>query len=217
MYARKRLEQQQQRGPTEVDDNKGSSSKPYFADAANPASWPVELKESILAKPRSSNNNNAAPADDAEEEDEEVWILALDCLYHFRPSRKPIFSFAHNHSQTPASIMAFDLVISPTTSPSQNLLLFLLAWLLNVPPGNFITVAKYKEQLVHAGYSEEKITVEDVSQRVFGGLATYIEEREGQWRMFTGQGIGAYGGFKRVLRWWERSGVVRGVVVVARR
>ena len=178
----------------------------YLANASDPGFWDLELKKAISA---------AAAKGDTREQKEHVWILALDCLYHFAPSRIPIFEFTCQ--KLDASLMAFDLVMSPSTSLLQRLLLRVLALILGAPAGNFITMVEYEEQLVKAGFSRDGIKFEDVSGRVFPGLAQFIERRDDEWRTFTGQGIGPYKTFARILRWWEKTGFIRGVIVIARR
>lgn len=69
--------------------------------------------------------------------------------------------------------------------------------------------------LVRAGYARDRIEVKDVSEHVFSGIAAYMQRREEQLRPF-GMGLGKLKGAARVFGWWARSGVVRGVIVVAR-
>jgi hypothetical protein len=66
------------------------------------------------------------------------------------------------------------------------------------------------------GYDEEKVTVKDVSERVFGPLAEYLELQDRKLKAL-GLGIGKFGVARWMFGWWGRSGVVRGVVVVARK
>ena len=174
----------------------------WQADAARPASWESDLREATTC---------------VEEEDpgSPSWILALDCLYHFSPSREPFFRYAYHQSK--ASLMIFDLVISPSATLAQRLALRAIAFVLDVPPRNFMPITKYRNQLVKAGYDGDNIEFDDISSRVFEGLADYIERRDQEWRMYTGQGMGRYRHFARILRWWHNTSLVRGVVVIARR
>ena len=175
----------------------------YLADAAKPVCWSRQLRDATSTKNGQENEENAC------------WVLALDCLYHFSPSRKPVLHFANHNAN--ASIMAFDLILSPSSTVLQRFLLRILTLIMGVPSSNFITKTQYEDQLIKAGYSKDRISISDISDGVFSGLAGFIEKRDEDWRTFTGQGIGPYRMFARILRWWEKSGVVRGVIVVAKR
>lgn len=83
--------------------------------------------------------------------------------------------------------------------------------------GAFLTEAAYRGQLVDCGYDDnEGITVRDVSGEVFSGLVAFLERQD---RALGEYGI-SLGGFKlaqRLFEWFAGSGVVRPVIVVARR
>ena len=175
----------------------------FCADAACPAGWSRALREATEALAGSSGEEQA------------TWLLALDTLYHFSPSRQLLFDHAYRGLR--ASVMAFDLLLADETSVLQRVLLSVLALLVGCPVGNFCTVARYRAQLVAAGYEERRIEIRDVSGHVFAGLAGFIERRDKEMEMFVGRGVGPYRVFGRVLRWWASSGVVRGCIVVARR
>jgi hypothetical protein len=171
----------------------------YCDDAANPASWSAEVL----------GNFEESPIDSSER-----WVLALDTAYHFSPSRWPLVK--HAHTQLHASFMAFDLCLSPTASRTQKLVLRVLTTLMGAPWTNFTTPDDYRRQLVDAGYSNDAIKVVDVSERVFAPLAQYLNEQDTRLKTL-GLGIGSFSVAKALFGWWGRSGVVRGVIVVARR
>jgi hypothetical protein len=171
----------------------------YCGDAANPAQWSAEVVESI----RNSSSNSS-----------ERWVLALDTAYHFSPSRWPLVK--HAHTQLDASFMAFDLCLSPTATRTQKFVLRVLTTLMGAPWANFSTPEGYRRKLVESGYSNNSIKIIDVSEKVFAPLAKYLAEQDTKLKSL-GLGIGSFGVAKSLFSWWGRSGVVRGIIVVARR
>lgn len=192
---------------------KAMDVKIFCADAAKPAQWSNELKEAV-------NPNHLMLCDHfratAFLKPAPTWVLALDTLYHFSPSRQAIFNYAFRNLH--ASIMAFDLLIADDTTLADRLLLRLIARLTGASFSNFLTVVEYKAQLAAAGYATAQLEMRDVSEYVFGPLANFLGKRDRELRMMFRQGgIGAFRGFALVLAWWARRGVVRGFIVVARR
>ncbi|KAJ5635334.1 uncharacterized protein N7484_008647 [Penicillium longicatenatum] len=193
--AKSRLQQKQQVS--------SQSTKIFCADAANPASWSGELQTSVKALSTVSHDSNT-----------ETWLLALDTIYHFRPSRWPIIRFAHDTLQ--ASYMAFDLVLADDVSFFQALLLRIVCWVLGAPFGNIVTQEEYKGLLVGVGYEPSQIEMRDISDHVFGGLSKFLGRRIKEAEPF-GLKMGKYRGARVVFDWWARSRIIRGYVVVARR
>jgi hypothetical protein len=118
--------------------------------------------------------------------------------------------------------MAFDLLLPDTTSRDypiflQKLLLWVVASGSSTPFCNFLTKDQYRKQLINAGYEADEIIIRDVSERVFSGLAKFLGEQDGKLRALGLGGIGAFHVAKWVFRWWGRSGIVRGCIVVARK
>ncbi|KAL5363929.1 hypothetical protein BJX96DRAFT_167880 [Aspergillus floccosus] len=176
----------------------------YAANAADPASWPAELHSAL----------QSAAADGKQTQTQtQTWLLALDSLYHFRPSRRSLLVYANGSLH--ASLMAFDLLLADSTSPWQRLLLRMMCWVAGTPVGNFVTRAEYEALLVRAGYVLERVEIADVSMHVFGGLAGFIRRKDRELKPY-GLSVGRYRVAARVFDWWARTGVVRGVVVVAR-
>ncbi|CAI7564018.1 unnamed protein product [Penicillium glandicola] len=191
-------------------DNKNSTQAEIFcADAAVPSSWTGELKKSIntLADASSKQHEN-------QKEDTSTWLLALDTMYHFRPSRLPLLTYAHNNFN--ASFMAFDLILSNSITWYEKILLRLVCWSTNSPFGNFVSEKEYVDLLVTAGYNPAFIEIRDISQHVFGGLADYIKRRVEEARPF-GINMGKFRAARFAFAWWAKRRVVRGIVVVARR
>lgn len=170
----------------------------FCADAARPVSW----DEKLQARVRRSRGKT-----------HECWVLALDTAYHFSPSRWELIEYSHQHLA--ASFMAFDLCISPTATIRQKLMLRILTTLTNAPWCNFTTAIEYRARLVQAGYHDDRISITDVSENVFTPLAEFLERQDKRLSVM-GLGIGTLSIAKDMFAWWGSTGVVRGVIVVAR-
>jgi hypothetical protein len=135
-------------------------------------------------------------------------------MYHFQPSRLPMLRYAS--SALHASFMAFDLLLADNTSWWQRLKMRLVCWVTGTPFTNFLTREEYVRLLVAAGYDPSSIEIKDISRHVFPGITEFLGQRiqEGQPH---GLKLGKFRGARSVFGWWARSGIVRGVVVVARR
>ncbi|KAF2841815.1 hypothetical protein M501DRAFT_997995 [Patellaria atrata CBS 101060] len=175
----------------------------FCADAAKPQSWNKRLMSEVL----SLTVKKAAVTPD-----EEVWLLALDTLYHFSPSREPILEFSV--SKLKASLMAFDLLLSDSATPTSRLLLSIIARFMGCPAGAFLTEAEYRHMLENVGYKGDVI-IRDISEHCFGPLARFLERREKELAAI-GLGIGPFRIAKWLFKWWARSRIVRGVIVIAK-
>lgn len=171
----------------------------FCADAAKPAYWNEQTQESIEAASRDCP---------------ERWVLALDTAYHFGPSRWLMVEHAHTNLE--ASFMAFDLCLSPDVTFTQKFILRILTSLMGAPFANFSTPEGYRKKLIDMGYADDAIKIVDISERVFAPLAQYLGKQDGRLKTL-GLGIGKFGIAGSLFKWWGRSGVVRGVIVVAKR
>ncbi|KAK8121588.1 hypothetical protein PG984_010258 [Apiospora sp. TS-2023a] len=211
-------------GPSCSSSDKGNKRdvQLFCEDAARTGSWPEGLRSAVSSlhnnnatdhqnTKKNNNNNNQSPA-------EETWVLALDSLYHFHPSRQPVLSLAAQDLN--ASVMAFDLLVSDSASWHQRWALKVVAWLGDCPVGHggpFLTRARYAEMLVAAGYDPDRIELHDVTGDVFEPLARYMRRRGGE---LGDVGLGSLGSLnvaRMVFGWWARSGVLEAVIVVARK
>lgn len=172
----------------------------FAANAADPTSWDPELTKATTMTKKSDPT--------------QTWLLALDTLYHFTPSRKPLLEHAYQELQ--ASFMAFDLLLSDTPSFWDKLRMRAICLVAGMPFSNLLTKKGYEDMLVEVGYELGMIEMRDVSEDVFGGIAGYIREKDAELGRF-GIGVGKFKGPAKVFDWWARSGVIRGFVVVARR
>ncbi|KAK5002432.1 hypothetical protein LTR28_011430, partial [Elasticomyces elasticus] len=157
-----------------------SSIKIFCADAAQPASWSEELARAAKLTSVSPSSSRDAPSSAklAESINREIWVLALDTLYHFAPSRQPIFDYAHRELE--ASLMAFDLALADDASWFDRALLAIVCLFTGTPFSNFVTAAQYRTMLTLAGYDEDSIELRDVSEHIFAPLTRFLLERERQ-------------------------------------
>ncbi|PHH79941.1 hypothetical protein CDD80_3393 [Ophiocordyceps camponoti-rufipedis] len=171
----------------------------FCADAAQPTSWSPAVRDAVLS---------VADADFGHR-----WLLALDCLYHFKPSRKPVFQFAAK--KLDANVVAFDLVLNEKASLRDTLLVRIVGLLMGCPLRTFLTEERYRADMVECGYESESISIRDISNDVFAGVTDYLERQEAALSRY---GI-SIGGFKlagRLFGWFDRSRVVKAVIVVGR-
>jgi hypothetical protein len=168
----------------------------YCADGARPTSWAPDLLVDVHT---------------AAEKASEVWILGLDSLYHFSPSRWPIIEYASKTLK--ASYMAFDLCIADHVSYSNLVILRAVTKMMGAPWANFVTEEVYYRKLSEAGYRD--ITIRDVSEHVFDPLADFLAMQHQDLRRI-GLGLGEFQAALWMFRWWAKSGAVRGIIVVAK-
>jgi hypothetical protein len=181
--------------------------KIYLADAAKPSTWPDEL---YAQQQTGMLQGLYSP----ESRREEYWILALDTMYHFKPSRKTILKYAYEYLH--ASVMAFDLLLSSEAKWWERLLLMILTKTMDCPMNTFLTEPKYLQMLVEAGYKAEDVEMRDISSHCFSPLAEFLGRRERELAVM-GLGLGKLSVARWIFGWWGRSGVVRGMIIVARR
>lgn len=171
----------------------------FCADAAKPDLWDAKIKACVQ---------------EAVERSQVRWVLALDTAYHFSPSRWPVVK--HACQTLGASFAAFDLCLSPTASLREKLLLRLLTTLMGAPWANFVTPEQYRTKLIEAGYDAAGITIRDISEDVFGPLSEFLARQDRGLRVI-GLSLGPLNVARLMFSWWARSGVVRGIIVVAKR
>ncbi|KFA79942.1 hypothetical protein S40288_05115 [Stachybotrys chartarum IBT 40288] len=176
----------------------GSTVRLFCADAAKPETWTPAIAQSVAAL--------------ADENFTERWLLALDCIYHFSPSRRPVLQYAAQNLK--ANYMAFDLLLNDTSSTRDTLVARAIGVMMGCPWRTFLTEQEYIDQLVECGYERKTIVVREITENVFPGLVKFIDRQD--------SALGDYGlslgGFKlaqRIFDWFSRTRVVRAVIVVA--
>jgi hypothetical protein len=176
------------------------SFKLFCADAARPDTWNAQATKAVESL--------------ADPDFKEPWLLALDCLYHFQPSRKPVFSYAAN--KIGANVMAFDLLLNEKAPWRDVWRARLVCIIMRCPVKAFKTEAEYRAELIECGYAPDKIEIKDISSHVFEPVSGFLDHQE---RALSQYGV-SMGGYKlagRIFRWFGRSRVVKAVIVVARR
>jgi hypothetical protein len=176
----------------------------YCADAGRPASWDLEIRNAV----------SLACQPNDEKGDHENWLLGLDSLIHFQPSRWPAIGYANR--KWDASLMAYDLCIAENLPVGQRIILRLMAFFGQSPFANWVTIQEYRERLVSAGYARERIEIRDISEHVFGPLAGFLMKREVEAEQY-GLSIGRFRYAAWMFAWWARIGVVRGCIIIARK
>lgn len=172
----------------------------FCADASKPHAWPEEIRSAVdkLKNPKLKGK----------------WLLASDCMYHFSPSRMPLWQYAARNLGM--NFMGSDLCMSNTATWREKTLARTIGALMGCPWKAFLTVEQYREQLVACGYDRDSIVIKDVSVDVFPGLVAFLERHDKALAEF---GISLGGGFRvarKVFGWFAVSKVVRAVIVVAR-
>ena len=178
--------------------------KLYRADAGKADAWSPELAKDVAT---------ACQPDDPKVEHEN-WILGLDTLYHFQPSKWPVIDYAC--TQLGASLMAYDLCMADNLSFWHRLVLRIMAFLGHSPFVNWATMEEYRERLIKAGYDPNKIEIIDISEHVFRPLARFMRRREIELKRY-GMSIGRFKHGTAMFDWWGRSGVVKGCIIIARK
>lgn len=201
--AQQRVDESRKSNRKSNQDAGSGFAEVFCADAADPSSWPGELKDSISDMADTSSDPKVG-----------TWVLALDTMYHYRPSRLPLFQYAN--STLNASIMAFDLIMGPETSWKQRLFVRLTCWLTRSPYGNFASEEEYKTLLVKSGYKPSQIEIKDISVHVFPGLVRFLHQRVGEGTPF-GLNVSKFRAAELLFGWWANTGVIRGVIVTARK
>jgi hypothetical protein len=175
------------------------SFKLFRANAARPGTWSKAIRASVDSL--------------ADETFSERWLMALDCLYHFSPSREPIFKLAGK--TLGAHVMAFDLILNEEASRWNTFLVWIVGVVMGCPRDMFLTEARYREQLVECGYDRAHIEIQDISDHVFAGVSSFLRRQE---TALSQYGI-SIGGFKlagRIFEWFDRTRVVKAAIVVGR-
>ncbi|KAJ0424718.1 hypothetical protein BJY00DRAFT_309135 [Aspergillus carlsbadensis] len=189
----------------------GGNNHIYRADAADPSSWPESL-QNVLKHVSSQPDRDGTTSDN-----HTLWLLAIDTLYHFTPTRKHILT--HAHQTLNASLMATDIIIPDNLSWVNRLKLRAVFFGLQVPWANIVTGDEYIAMLVECGYARENITLVDITEHCFAGFDEWTRTHMRMWEAMGGSRVitRAVRMMGAVMGWWAWEGVVREVIVVARR
>ncbi|OJD21954.1 hypothetical protein ACJ73_06704 [Blastomyces percursus] len=238
-FAQSRVVEAARNCNTSVDKDSGSSQdwgetrkqpiggviELFCGDAAKPHAWSEEIQRSISTAFRKGEYAEEGVKDDVGKNPaEERYVLGLDTLYHFSPSRQELFEFSYSTLQ--ATILAFDLFLPPKSHSSspldtikRSLNTFALRCLtpaLSAPYSNFVTIVEYKCLLEKAGYGPEDITIEDITEDVFPGLAQFFGERIQEMSALGLKGFTKWRVSEWLFRWLASGQVLRAGIVVAK-
>ena len=145
-------------------------------------------------------------------------IVALDCAYHFAPSRRVFLRQAASVLRPGGRLALSDLVVArPDPSLSQRALLAGMARLSRIPADNLVTAKEYRLQVARAGFEIERF--EDVTAAVFAPFGQWLARYRASLHPSVRRGIRwtkdrATAAF---LQWAEQERVLRYVLCTARR
>ena len=173
----------------------------FTADAAKPKSWSSEIQDSV----RSSSS------------DSDLWLVALDTLVDFRPSRKEVLSYARN--ELGASVAITDHLKKEDMTGLDSAKTWASFQLLDTPLNSILTRRQYIELLVECGFKRENISIVPYTEHVYAPYSRFIEQQGRRWQEMGGSNCD-YMDFTLagwVTGWWARSGLVEACMIVARR
>ena len=173
----------------------------FTADAAKPKSWSSEIQDSV----RSSSS------------DSDLWLVALDTLVDFRPSRKGVLSYARN--ELGASVAITDHLKKEDMTGLDSAKTWASFQLLDTPLNSILTRRQYIELLVECGFKRENISIVPYTEHVYAPYSRFIEQQGRRWQEMGGSNWD-YMDFTLagwVTGWWARSGLVEACMIVARR
>ncbi|KAI1913327.1 hypothetical protein LOZ61_002863 [Ophidiomyces ophidiicola] len=212
-FAKSRLKTSEYIEPTQTKLQSPKAPQLFCGDAGRPSSWPQELQQAVsLAFATERSQGSLSPIDT------ERYVLALDSAYHFQPSRREILNYSHCVLQ--AHFIAFDIFLAPPScslrSVFNGVLLRLLTPALSAPFSNFMTMSAYKRELQEAGYAVENITIEDITEDVFPGLAGFLERRDQELAEFGLAGFSKWRMSGWIFKWLSFGDALKAGIVIAK-
>ncbi|KAF6807380.1 hypothetical protein CPLU01_15803 [Colletotrichum plurivorum] len=193
-----------------------AAQKPYgkLQKASSDVHNSVDVFQADAARPDAWNGQVRAAIKSLAAKEADRWVLGLDSLYHFSPSRTPIMKFAARDLD--ASFMAFDLLLNDAASIKEKIIVKLVGLAMKCPLGAFVTVAEYRRQLSEAGYDERYIQTRDVTDHVFSGLVRHIDSQGEDLKPY-GISLAKYKVAGKMFAWFAKSRALKATIVVARR
>lgn len=173
----------------------------FVADAAKPDSWNSEIQDAVRSSSSDSN----------------PWLVALDALVDFQPSRKGILSYALN--ELGASVAITDHLKKEDMTGLDRAKTWASFRLLDTPLDSILTRRQYVELLVECGFKRENISIIPYTEHVYAPYSQFIDQQGRRWQEMGGSKWD-YMDFTLagwVTGWWARSGLVEACMIVARR
>lgn len=145
-------------------------------------------------------------------------VVALDCAYHFAPSRRVFLRQAASVLRPGGRLALSDIVLArPDLSLRQRAVLTGMARLSRIPGANLLTAKDYRMQLARAGFEVDRY--EDLTPAVFIPFGEWLARYRAWLHPAVRRRISwtKYRATATFLRWAEQERVLRYVVCVAKR
>ncbi|KAF9957588.1 hypothetical protein BGZ65_001969 [Modicella reniformis] len=144
-------------------------------------------------------------------------VVSIDSAYHYNTRAQFLKNAAKVLIPETGYLAMADMILArprPTSSWNQSIFEAVFR-AMEVPPTNMKTLEEYRQDLMDAGFVD--IEIEFIEDRVFSGLAAYIENQSARLGGMMKPGVNwTYWGLARGLRWLDRSKWLHFVVVKAR-
>ncbi|PKY03269.1 hypothetical protein P168DRAFT_298071 [Aspergillus campestris IBT 28561] len=169
----------------------------FQADAAQPNTWNAEINDAVRSLPN-------------------PWLVSLDALCDFRPSRKPILTFARQ--ELGVSVAVTEHLKKENMSTLDTLKTWASFRLLDTSWDRVLTRQQYIDTLVECGYKRENISIVSYSEHAYAQYSRFVSQQGRKWQEMGGSKWDymdfSIAGF--VTNWWARSGLVEACIIVAR-
>ncbi|KAK4498684.1 hypothetical protein PRZ48_009194 [Zasmidium cellare] len=181
----------------------------FNADAAQPATWSKEVRETV------ESFMIPSPTTPAEKAPARKWLFCVDCLYHFRAGREGILTYAREKFGT--SLVATDFLIPEKLSFVERWILWATLTGIQVPWWNRLTKQQYIDLLVRSGYDRNSIQIIDITEHAFTPYADFLSAQTAKWDEVGGSvaAIRPFVHWGWALRYWGWAGTLRSVIIVA--
>ncbi|KAG0041167.1 hypothetical protein BGZ83_002225 [Gryganskiella cystojenkinii] len=197
-HAAQELVQRTETAGTEIDL--------YVADAST-------LPAFLESNPTVFNNSN----DGSSRRKQFSHVISIDSAYHYRTRAQFLKNAAAVLEPETGRLALADMILAkpaPTSFLGHKIFAAVFG-AMEVPVENMKSLEEYKQDLIRAGFVD--IEIECIEDRVFPGLAHYIENQMGRLGGLVKPGVGwTYWGLCKGLKWLDRSKWLHFVVVKAR-
>ncbi|KAF9941012.1 hypothetical protein BGZ67_006068 [Mortierella alpina] len=144
-------------------------------------------------------------------------VVSIDSAYHYNTRASFLRNAAQVLEPNTGRLAMADIILAkpaPTSSFGRGIFNAVFG-ALEVPVVNIKTMDEYKQDLVEAGFLD--IEIECIEDRVFSGLATFIQDQTGRLGGMVKPGVQwNFWGLYKGLSWLDRSKWLHFVVVKAR-
>ncbi|KAF9952886.1 hypothetical protein BGZ72_005845 [Mortierella alpina] len=144
-------------------------------------------------------------------------VVSIDSAYHYNTRATFLKNAAQVLEPSTGRLAMADMILAKAvpTSALGRVIFNAVFGAVNVPVANMKTMDEYKQDLIDAGFVD--IEIECIEDRVFSGLASYIQDQTGRLGGMVKPGIQwNFWGLYKGLSWLDRSKWLHFVVVKAR-